>query len=40
VKFTERGGVGLRVVREARTLMVSLTDTGPGVPFDRREAIF
>jgi signal transduction histidine kinase/CheY-like chemotaxis protein len=40
VKFTERGGVGLRVVRDASRLVISLTDTGPGVPLDRREAIF
>ena len=40
VKFTERGGVGLRVVRQARALMISVTDTGPGVPFERRDAIF
>jgi signal transduction histidine kinase/CheY-like chemotaxis protein len=40
VKFTERGGVGLRVVPDARALMISIIDTGPGVPFDRRDAIF
>jgi signal transduction histidine kinase/CheY-like chemotaxis protein len=40
VKFTERGGVGLRVVGEGDALVISVTDTGPGVPFDRREAIF
>jgi signal transduction histidine kinase/CheY-like chemotaxis protein len=40
VKFTDRGGIGLRVVREARVLVISVMDTGPGVPFDRREAIF
>ena len=40
VKFTERGGVGLRVAREGRALAISVADTGPGVPFDRREAIF
>jgi len=40
VKFTGRGGVGLRVAREGRALAISVADTGPGVPFDRREAIF
>jgi signal transduction histidine kinase/CheY-like chemotaxis protein len=40
VKFTERGGVGLRVAREAGALIIFVMDTGPGVPFDRREAIF
>ena len=40
VKFTGRGGVGLRVAREGRALVISVTDTGPGVPSDRRNAIF
>jgi signal transduction histidine kinase/CheY-like chemotaxis protein len=40
VKFTEHGGVGLRLVRDAQGLVISVIDTGPGVPFDRREAIF
>jgi signal transduction histidine kinase/CheY-like chemotaxis protein len=40
VKFTEDGGVGLRLVRDAQGLVISVIDTGPGVPFDRREAIF
>ncbi|MEA2841033.1 MAG: hypothetical protein QOF41_2363 [Methylobacteriaceae bacterium] len=40
VKFTEHGGVGLRVAREAGALMIFVIDTGPGVPVERREAIF
>ena len=40
VKFTERGGVGLRVVRQARNIIISVADSGIGVPFDRRDAIF
>jgi signal transduction histidine kinase/CheY-like chemotaxis protein len=40
VKFTERGGVGLRVTRERGRLMIFVMDTGPGVPAERREAIF
>jgi signal transduction histidine kinase/CheY-like chemotaxis protein len=40
VKFTQRGGVGLRLMREVDALIITVTDTGPGVPFDRRDAIF
>jgi signal transduction histidine kinase/CheY-like chemotaxis protein len=40
VKFTQHGGVGLRVLREADALTISVIDTGPGVPLDRRDAIF
>ncbi len=41
VKFTERGGVGMRVNRStAGGLVFTVADTGPGVPADRRSAIF
>lgn len=41
VKFTERGGVGVAVARTAEgALRFSVSDTGPGVPPDRRAAIF
>jgi CheY-like chemotaxis protein len=40
VKFTKHGGVGLRLVRDAQDLVISVIDTGPGVPLDRHEAIF
>lgn len=41
VKFTEEGGVGLRVTRaEPGLLRFDVIDTGPGVPADRRAAIF
>ncbi|GAC1328418.1 MAG: hypothetical protein NVSMB26_03690 [Beijerinckiaceae bacterium] len=40
VKFTERGGVGLRVSRSDGALVLSIIDTGPGIAADRREAIF
>lgn len=41
VKFTERGGVGLRVNRlDDGRLRFSVADTGPGVPFERRQTIF
>jgi signal transduction histidine kinase/CheY-like chemotaxis protein len=41
VKFTETGGIGLSVARvDATKLAFDIVDTGPGVPADRREAIF
>ena len=41
VKFTEEGGVGLAVAqRQDGTILFSVSDTGPGVPADRREAVF
>lgn len=41
VKFTEAGGVGVAVARHLdRTILFSVADTGPGVPADRREAVF
>src|SRR5271165_7613615 len=41
VKFTERGGVCVTVERgEAQAARFSVIDTGPGVPADRRAAIF
>ena len=41
IKFTERGGVGVSVTRgEGDQVVFSVADTGPGVPFDRRERIF
>jgi signal transduction histidine kinase/CheY-like chemotaxis protein len=41
VKFTERGGVGVSVTSTPDgAIRFSVTDTGPGVPADRRAAIF
>lgn len=40
IKFTDRGGVGIRIAREGDTVEIEVTDTGPGVPEDRRRAIF
>ncbi|KAF0212766.1 MAG: histidine kinase [Methylocystaceae bacterium] len=40
VKFTERGGVGVRVARDGARLRFEVHDSGPGVPEAAREAIF
>ncbi|MDX7950137.1 ATP-binding protein [Lichenihabitans sp. Uapishka_5] len=40
VKFTNTGGIGLRVERDGDRMHFSVSDTGPGVPLERREAIF
>lgn len=41
VKFTDQGGVVLRVSREGEAMLrFDVIDTGPGVPAHRREAIF
>lgn len=40
IKFTETGGVGLRVSLDGGLLRFETVDTGPGVPADRRDAIF
>jgi signal transduction histidine kinase len=40
VKFTEQGGVTVRVTREADHMIVAVSDTGLGVPEAHREHIF
>jgi signal transduction histidine kinase/DNA-binding response OmpR family regulator len=40
VKFTESGGVGLCARIEGETLVFEVEDSGPGVPENRRAAIF
>ena len=41
VKFTQRGGVTVRLDRDAeQRVRIEVTDTGPGVPPEEREAIF
>jgi signal transduction histidine kinase/CheY-like chemotaxis protein len=40
VKFTDIGGVGLTVTAQDGRLKFSVQDSGPGVPEDRRSAIF
>ena len=40
VKFTERGGLGIRVDHDRDGIRFTVADTGPGVPLERRDAIF
>lgn len=40
VKFTERGGVGVRVAGRDGALVFSVADTGPGIEPDRFDSIF
>ncbi|HEY5797134.1 MAG TPA: ATP-binding protein [Bosea sp. (in: a-proteobacteria)] len=40
IKFTETGGVGIRLVRDGDGIAIEVADTGPGIPQDRRQAIF
>ena len=41
VKFTETGGIGVRVTKAADDgIRFAVADTGPGIPEDRRAAIF
>jgi signal transduction histidine kinase/CheY-like chemotaxis protein len=40
VKFTDRGGVGIRVSVAEGRLVLAVADTGPGIAPDRCEAIF
>jgi PAS domain S-box-containing protein len=41
VKFTPEGGtISVRCGREAQSVMISVRDTGPGIPADKLEVIF
>lgn len=40
VKFTQTGGVGIRVEAQDGLLLVSVADTGPGIAADRLDAVF
>jgi signal transduction histidine kinase len=40
VKFTERGRVGVEVLREDDALLLRVSDTGPGVPLEFQAQVF
>jgi PAS domain S-box-containing protein len=40
VKFTDKGGVGLSLSSDTNAIVFSISDTGPGIPSDKLEAIF
>ncbi len=40
LKFTEQGGIECKVSIANDTLTISVSDTGPGIPQDKRETIF
>lgn len=40
IKFTDQGGVGIRIGRDGDMIVVEVADTGPGIPEERRLAIF
>ncbi|HOX37077.1 MAG TPA: PAS domain S-box protein [Candidatus Brocadiia bacterium] len=39
VKFTDKGGVSIKASREKNAVRISVSDTGVGIPRDRRERI-
>ena len=40
IKFTDQGGVGIRIGRDGDMIVIEVADTGPGIPEERRLAIF
>ena len=40
VKFTEQGEVAVRATRERDSVVISVADTGPGIPADALDSIF
>jgi signal transduction histidine kinase len=40
IKFTERGKISIRAAREDNHVLISVKDTGIGIPHDHLEAVF
>ena len=40
IKFTEKGKISIRVVREENNVLISVKDTGIGIPPDHLESVF
>ncbi|AMJ62569.1 ATP-binding protein [Bosea sp. PAMC 26642] len=40
IKFTEQGGVGIRIAWAGEAIAITVADTGPGIPETRLKAIF
>jgi signal transduction histidine kinase len=40
IKFTEKGKIAIHVTREGKSVLISVKDTGLGIPHDHLEAVF
>jgi len=40
IKFTEKGKIAIRVAREENNVLISVTDTGIGIPMELLESVF
>ena len=40
IKFTEKGKISIRVAREENNVLISVKDTGIGIPVDQLESVF
>jgi signal transduction histidine kinase len=40
IKFTEKGQIAIRVTREENNILISVKDSGLGIPTDHLESVF